>query len=116
MSASCLRCNYFSRCSRVDVALLQDRAILPTVKRIKTSWRSEIPEELDVVRHKARDCDGPSWYLIVSEFEGKAVELFMSTAHENDFDAQSSIANFTALTRQCITDVKTSFLGRAYNN
>jgi len=91
--------------------LLQDRAILPSVKRIKIPWRSEIPEELDAVRHRAKDRDGASWYLIVSEFEGKPVELFMSTAHENDFAAQSNIANLTALTRLVSLMLRHVFLG-----
>lgn len=91
--------------------LLQDRAILPAVKRIKIPWRSEIPEELYAVRHKTTDRDGAAWYLIVSEFEGKPVELFMSTAHENDFALQSNIANLTALTRLVSLMLRHVFLG-----
>ena len=91
--------------------LLQDRAILPAVKRIKIPWRTELPEELEAVRHKAKDREGASWYLIVSEFEGKPVELFMSTAHENDFALQSNIANLTALTRLVSLMLRHVFLG-----
>lgn len=91
--------------------LLHDRAILPAVKRIRIPWRSEIPEELDAVRHKAKDRDGANWYLIVSEYEGKPVELFMSTAHENDFALQSNIANLTALTRLVSLMLRHVFLG-----
>lgn len=91
--------------------LLQDRAILPAVRRIKIPWRSAIPEELDAVRHRAKDRDGASWYLIISEFEGKPVEMFVSTAHENDFAAQSNIANLTALTRLVSLMLRHVFLG-----
>jgi hypothetical protein len=55
--------------------LFHDRAILPTVRRIKIPWKTEIPEELDATRYRAEDRDNNRWYLIVSEYEGKPVEL-----------------------------------------
>ncbi len=91
--------------------LLHDRAILPTVRRIKIPWRTEIPEELDATRYRAEDRDNNRWYLIVSEYESKPVELFMSTAGENDFKLQSSIANLTALTRLVSLMLRHVFFG-----
>jgi len=91
--------------------MFQDKAILPAVKRIKIPWRSDKPEVLDAKRHKTQDREGANWYLIVSEFEGKPVELFMSTAGENDYKQQFNIANLTALTRLVSLMLRHVFLG-----
>lgn len=91
--------------------MVHDRAILPSVRRIKIPWRCEIPEELDAKRYRTEDRDGVNWYLIVSEYEGQPVELFMSTAYENDYRFQSNIANLTALTRLVSLMLRHVFLG-----
>ncbi len=91
--------------------LLQDRAILPQVRRIKIPWRVEIPEELAAKRHRTQDREQNTWYLIVSEHEKQPVELFMSTAGENDYKLQSNIANLTALTRLISLMLRHIFLG-----
>lgn len=91
--------------------LLQDRAILPQIRRIKIPWRVEIPEELAAKRHRTQDRDQNTWYLIVSEYENQPVELFMSTAGENDYTLQSNIANLTALTRLISLMLRHIFLG-----
>ena len=91
--------------------LLQDRAILPQVRRIKIPWRVEMPEELAAKRHRTQDREQNTWYLIVSEHEKQPVELFMSTAGENDYRLQSHIANLTALTRLISLMLRHIFLG-----
>jgi hypothetical protein len=79
--------------------LFHNTAILPAVRRIKIHWRTDIPEELDATRYRAEDRERNGWYLIVSEYNSHPVELFVSTAGENDQKLQMSIANLTALTR-----------------
>jgi hypothetical protein len=91
--------------------LLHDRAILPQVRRIKIPWKTELPEELDAKRYRSEDRDSNLWYLIVSQFNGKPVELFMSTAGESDHKLQSNIANLTALTRLVSLMLRHVFLG-----
>ena len=91
--------------------LLQDRAILPQVRRIKIPWRDGIPDELPAKRYRAQDRDSNQWYLIVSEHEEKPVELFMSTAGENEHALQGQIANLTALTRLISLMLRHVFLG-----
>lgn len=91
--------------------LLYDRAILPQVRRIKIPWKTEIAEVLIAKRHRAEDREKNQWYLIVSEYEGKPVELFVTTASENDHKLQSSLANLTALTRLVSLMLRHVFLG-----
>jgi len=91
--------------------LFHDRAILPSVRRIKIPWRNEIPEELDATRYRTEDRDKNRWYLIVSEYKNQPVELFMSTTGENDYRLQSHIANLTALTRLVSLMLRHVFFG-----
>ncbi|WP_163336160.1 hypothetical protein [Desulfopila sp. IMCC35008] len=91
--------------------LFQDRAILPQVRRIKIPWQNDIPDVLPAKRYKAEDRESNQWYLIVSEHEEKPVELFMSTAGENDHGLQGHIANLTALTRLISLMLRHVFLG-----
>ncbi len=53
--------------------LLQDRAILPQIRRIKIPWKTEVPEELDAKRYRTTDRDANSWYVVVSEHAGSPV-------------------------------------------
>jgi len=91
--------------------LLHDRAILPQVRRIKIPWKTDVPDELDAKRHRREDSDNNQWYLMISEYQGKPVELFMSTAGENDHKLQSQIANLTALTRLVSLMLRHVFMG-----
>jgi ribosomal protein L37AE/L43A len=91
--------------------LVHDWAILPAVRRVKLPWRVDIPEELDATRFRAYDRNNNSWYLIVSEFEGQPVEIFMSTADENKYELQGRVANLTALTRLVSLMLRHVFLG-----
>ncbi len=91
--------------------LLQDRAILPQSRRIKIPWKTDTAEMLDAKRYKAKDREDNNWYLIVSEWEGKPVELFMSSADDNNHKLQFQIANLTALTRLVSLMLRHVFLG-----
>lgn len=91
--------------------LLHDRAILPQVRRIKIPWQTEIAEVLDAKRYRTEDREKNEWYLIVSEYAGKPVELFVTTAGENDHKLQSTLANLTALTRLVSLMLRHVFLG-----
>ena len=91
--------------------IFQDKAILPQVRRIKIPWRTEIAEELDARRYRREDREKNTWYLVVSEWEGKPVELFMSSKTDNDHRLQFQIANLTALTRLVSLMLRHVFLG-----
>lgn len=91
--------------------LLHDYAILPQVRRIKIPWKTVTPDELDATRYRAEDRDQNTWYLIVSEYGDKPVEMFMSTAGDNDHRLQSRISNLTALTRLISLMLRHVFLG-----
>jgi hypothetical protein len=91
--------------------MFQDRAILPTVRRIKIPWRTDIPEELDATRYRAEDREKNQWYLIVSQFKKMPVELFVSAEDENSSKLQMSIANLTALTRLVSLMLRHVFMG-----
>ncbi len=91
--------------------LFHDHAILPQVRRIKIPWKCEIPDELDAKRYRTQDRDENVWYLIVSEYSDKPVELFMSTAGENDHRLQSRISNLTTITRLISLMLRHVFLG-----
>ena len=60
---------------------------------------SELPDVLDAVRYRTRDRDNNSWYVSVSEMEGRPVEIFASTAFDRDHHLQSRISNLTTITR-----------------
>ncbi|SDP33523.1 TSCPD domain-containing protein [Desulforhopalus singaporensis] len=91
--------------------LLQDRAILPQVRRIKIPWRTEIAEELEAKRFRTFDRESNKWYLVVSVFNEKPVELFVTSPRENDHRLQSSLANLTALTRLVSLMLRHLFIG-----
>ena len=91
--------------------IFQDKAILPQVRRIKIPWRTEMAEELSAKRYRKEDREKNTWYLVVSEWEGKPVELFMSSEADNDHKLQFQIANLTALTRLVSLMLRHVFLG-----
>ena len=91
--------------------MFHDYAILPQARQIKIPWKSELPEELDGKRYKTVDREANAWYLLVTEYEQKPVEVFASTAMDNKFDLQSRIANLTALTRLVSLILRHIFLG-----
>lgn len=59
----------------------------------------ELPDVLDGVRYRTTDRDRNTWYVSVSELDGNPVEIFASTAFENDRHLQSRISNLTTITR-----------------
>lgn len=91
--------------------LLYDTAILPQSRRIKIPWRTEIPEELDAVRHRTEDRDNNPWYIVVSEHDSHPIEIFVSSVGENDHKLQGSLVNLTALTRLISLILRHLFLG-----
>ncbi len=91
--------------------MFHDYAILPEARQIKIPWKSDLPEELFGKRYKTMDREANSWYLVVTEYGNKPVEVFASTAMDNDFDLQSRIANLTALTRLVSLILRHIFLG-----
>ncbi len=71
----------------------------------------ELPEFLDAVRFRTRDRELNTWYVSVSELEGKPVEIFASTAFDRDDHLQSRISNLTTITRLVSLILRNVFLG-----
>jgi hypothetical protein len=61
--------------------------------------KSDLPEVLDGKRYRAIDRDQNTWYLSISEVDGRPVEVFASTAFDRDHELQSRISNLTTITR-----------------
>lgn len=77
----------------------------------KASAFKGLPEVLDAVRFRTRDCDLNRWYVSISEIEGKPVEIFASTAFDKDRHLQSRISNLTTITRLISLILRHVFLG-----
>jgi hypothetical protein len=58
-----------------------------------------LPAELPARRYCLTDRNNTSWYISCSLLQGKPVEIFASTAIENDFRLQSRLTGLTAITR-----------------
>jgi len=71
----------------------------------------ELPEVLDGVRYRTTDRERNKWYVSVSELEGNPVEIFASTAFENDQHLQSRISNLTTITRLISLILRHVFMG-----
>lgn len=76
-----------------------------------SSTVSGLPDVLDAVRFRTRDRDSNSWYVSVSEINGKPVEIFASTAFDRDHHLQSRISNLTTITRLISLILRHVFLG-----
>lgn len=70
-----------------------------------------MPEVLDAVRFRTRDREQNTWYVSVSEMEGVPIEIFASTAFDNDRHLQSRISNLTTITRLISLILRHVFLG-----
>ena len=90
----------------------QDEPILPEMAaQAAIESEAELPEVLDGKRYRAIDRDRNTWYLSVSEVNGKPVEVFASTAFDRDHELQSRISNLTTITRLISLILRHIFLG-----
>ncbi len=71
----------------------------------------ELPEELDAIRYRTTDRERNTWYVSVSELDGSPVEIFASTAFDNDHHLQSRISNLTTITRLISLILRHVFMG-----
>ncbi len=71
----------------------------------------ELPDVLDGVRYRTTDRERNTWYVSVSELNGNPVEIFASTAFENDQHLQSRISNLTTITRLISLILRHIFMG-----
>ena len=71
----------------------------------------ELPEELDAIRYRTTDREKNTWYVSVSELDGTPVEIFASTAFDNDHHLQSRISNLTTITRLISLILRHIFMG-----
>lgn len=82
-----------------------------SLKRNNTTGFTGLPDVLDAVRFRTRDRDSNSWYVSVSQIEGRPVEIFASTAFDRDHHLQSRISNLTTITRLISLILRHVFLG-----
>lgn len=71
----------------------------------------DLPDVLDGVRYRTTDRERNTWYVSVSEIDGNPVEIFASTAFENDQHLQSRISNLTTITRLISLILRHVFIG-----
>ena len=83
----------------------------PSEQEIQKSEEQAMPEVLDAVRYRIADREKNTWYVSVSELDGNPVEIFASTAFENDHHLQSRISNLTTITRLVSLILRHTFLG-----
>ena len=71
----------------------------------------ELPDVLDAVRYRTCDRDKNTWYISISELQGKPVEMFASTAFDSDRHLQSRISSLTTITRLTSLILRHIFMG-----
>lgn len=71
----------------------------------------EMPDVLDGIRFRTMDRDRNIWYISVSEIEGRPVELFASSAFENEQQLQARLSDLTTITRLTSLILRHIFLG-----
>lgn len=75
----------------------------------------DLPDVLDGVRYRTTDRERNTWYVSVSELEGNPVEIFASTAFDNDHHLQSRISNLTTITRLISLILRHIFMAEPLN-
>jgi hypothetical protein len=83
----------------------------PTSFQHPAQTEPELPEELDAIRYRTTDRERNTWYVSVSELDGSPVEIFASTAFDNDHHLQSRISNLTTITRLISLILRHVFMG-----
>ncbi len=83
----------------------------PTSFQHPVQTEPELPEELDAIRYRTTDRERNTWYVSVSELDGSPVEIFASTAFDNDHHLQSRISNLTTITRLISLILRHVFMG-----
>ncbi|THB79698.1 MAG: hypothetical protein D6B25_00665 [Desulfobulbaceae bacterium] len=91
--------------TRTDLSLKSPQEL------VVNSPQEELPEVLDAVRYRTRDREMNTWYVSVSEIEGKPIEIFASTAFDRDQHLQSRISNLTTITRLISLILRHIFMG-----
>ena len=76
-----------------------DEPILPNPVQFAQEATLGLPEVVDGKRYRTVDRDQNKWYLLVSEVDGRPVEVFASTAFDRNHELQSRISNLTTITR-----------------
>lgn len=72
---------------------------------------NDLPEVLNAVRFRTCDREQNTWYVSVSELSGSPIEIFASTAFDNDRHLQSRISNLTTITRLISLILRNVFMG-----
>ena len=90
---------------------LTDTQISPLPLQRPVQPEPELPEELDAIRYRTTDRERNTWYVSVSELDGAPVEIFASTAFDNDHHLQSRISNLTTITRLISLILRHVFMG-----
>ena len=76
-----------------------EEPILPEPVQIAQRAMVEMPDVIDGKRYQTIDRERNKWYLLVSEVDGRPVEVFASTAFDRNHELQSRISNLTTITR-----------------
>ena len=93
--------------------LFERLSCIATARRqnTKDDTEQELPDVLNAVRYRTCDRDNNTWYVSVSELAKSPVEIFASTAFDNDHHLQSRISNLTTITRLVSLILRNIFMG-----
>ncbi len=92
------------RCMTLITRIEKKPALLQDIARTAgIAWpegeRREMPDVLDGTRFRTMDRDRNTWYISVSEIDGRPVEIFASSAFESQQQLQAKLSNLTTITR-----------------
>lgn len=116
----CTSCTHLSEYISTDPSALknlieQSGLDIDAISTVSTNANHQddpdLPDVLDGVRYRTTDRERNTWYVSVSELEGNPVEIFASTAFENDHHLQSRISNLTTITRLISLILRHVFMG-----
>ncbi|WP_228130137.1 TSCPD domain-containing protein [Desulfotalea psychrophila] len=109
--------NICSVCAQVCLHLERNLELSSRLKQLadqsdgQEEIEEELPDVLDAVRYRTCDRDNNTWYISISELSRQPVEIFASTAFDNDHHLQSKISNLTTITRLISLILRHIFMG-----
>lgn len=109
----CPVCTTLIHCIENQPELLDKLRCITAARQEQPSKEKEqdLPDVLNAVRYRTCDRDNNTWYVSVSELAHSPVEIFASTAFDNDRHLQSRISNLTTITRLISLILRNVFMG-----
>ena len=109
----CPSCQTLMTCMEEQPEIFERLSCIATARKQNTQGDTEqdLPDVLNAVRYRTCDRENNTWYVSVSELAKSPVEIFASTAFDNDHHLQSRISNLTTITRLISLILRNIFMG-----